>query len=507
MTMTVFGTIRVRMLALVVLMCLAMLSMLLWSLQRSHERAHQELFDAYDPGFAALLLTQGLGTPLGGADITRVEAALRQLGGVNPAVDLYWVDLNGKVLASSTGRPAREFDSISRALIANPARTPKHPAFLGFDPQSEHAPRPVAIEPVDIGTTRGYLYIVLKDVSLLGRGTGIDVAWLLGCWAVLATLAGYLALRCISNPLTQLAQYVESLDATAPTHSVIGVVGPTAPTEIVRLGQGVAALATRIAVQVQALKVMDEERRTLFASISHDLRAPISSLSAYLQTIASKDHLGDEERKQMCRISLDETKLMLRLLDDLLDLAKLESPGMKTDREPFPLAEAVAVAQRRFEPVAAAKGIVLLVPSGLESSPPLDADPVMIERLLCNILQNAIEHTLPGGAVHLDVRLADKWAEVQVTDTGPGIPENQIGRVFDRFFRGDGGSQPTKGGMGLGLAIAKRIVELHGGEIRVQSPSGGGASFRFTLPLVSPVTRSVSFLPLPRLTATGLATI
>jgi signal transduction histidine kinase len=153
----------------------------------------------------------------------------------------------------------------------------------------------------------------------------------------------------------------------------------------------------------------------------------------------------------------------------------------------------VTAVQRRLETAATAKGIVLLVPTGLDASPPLDADPVMVERLLGNVIQNGIEHSPPGGVVRLDVKLVGAWAEVQVTDTGPGIAADQIGLVFERFFRGDRGTQPAKGGMGLGLAIAKRIVELHGGEIRARSPPGGGATFRFTLPLVSSVSESISF--------------
>lgn len=493
MRASVFRTIRVRLLAVVLLVCVVMLSMVLWSMQRSHEHAHWELFEAYDPGFAALLLGQGLGNSAAGIDVARADATLQQMGGLNPAVDLYWVDQKGTVLASSTGLPVSRFGVVSRDVLATTVSRPDHRALIGVDPKPNGRAKPVAIEPVEIGGVRGYLYIVLKDLSLLGSISWVDLAWLVGCWVALTALASHFALRGISDPLTRLARHVESLDAAAPMSPATHVSGRSAPTEIARLEQGVAGLATRIAQQVQALRAADDERRVLFAGISHDLRTPISSLSGYLETVASRDHLGDEERKRLCAISLDETKLLLRLLDDLMDLARLESPEMKTDREPFPLAEAVTAVQRRLETAATAKGIVLLVPTGLDASPPLDADPVMVERLLGNVIQNGIEHSPPGGVVRLDVKLVGAWAEVQVTDTGPGIAADQIGLVFERFFRGDRGTQPAKGGMGLGLAIAKRIVELHGGEIRARSPPGGGATFRFTLPLVSSVSESISF--------------
>jgi signal transduction histidine kinase len=176
-----------------------------------------------------------------------------------------------------------------------------------------------------------------------------------------------------------------------------------------------------------------------------------------------------------------------------MDLARLESPEMKIDREPFPLSEAVAIVYRRFEMTAAAKSVSLLVPMGLEACPPLDADPAMVERLLGNLVQNAIEHTPPGGTVRVDARLAGMWAEIQVTDTGPGIPPDQVTHVFERFYRGPSSAGTVKSGLGLGLAIAKRIVELHGGEIRARSPPVRGASFRFTLPLVRESSEQISF--------------
>lgn len=493
MSASLFRTIRVRLLAVVLLVCIVMLSMVLWSMQRSHEHTHWELFEAYDPSFAASLLGQGLGNAATGPDVARVDAILEKMGGLNPAVDLYWVDRKGTVLASSTGRPVSQFGIVSQDVLADAASRPERRVLIGIDPKLKSGAKPVAIESVEIGGVRGYLYIVLRDLSLLGGISWVDVAWLVGCWAVLTALAAHFALRGISDPLTRLAMHVESLDAAAPTSTATHVGGRSAPTEIARLEQGVAALETRIAQQVQALRAADDERRILFAGISHDLRTPISSLSGYVEIVATRDHLDDEERKRLCAISLDETKLLLRMLDDLMDLARLESPEMKADREPFPLAEAVTAVQRRLKTASDEKGVVVLVPNGLDSSPPLNADPVMVERLLGNVIQNGIEHSPPGAVVRLDVRLVGAWAEVQVTDTGPGIPVDQIGSVFERFFRVDRKTQHTKGGLGLGLAIAKRIVELHGGEIRVRSAPGGGATFRFTLPLVSSVSGSISF--------------
>lgn len=493
MNLAVLRTIRFRLVAVVLLVCVVMLSMVLWSMQRSHERAHRELFESYDPTFAARLLVQGAGIGVDGGEPARADGTLRQMVGLNPTVDLYWVDREGMVLASSTGRPAREFEPIPRDMLTRLASASAGRVGLGIDPRFVRATKPVAVEPVGLDGVRGYLYIVHKDLSLLGRIAWSDLAWLVGCWLVLTALAAQFALRGISDPLTRLARDVESLDAASPSMLAANGAGSAAPGEIRRLDQGIRGLAKRIADQVQALRAADDERRVLFAAISHDLRTPIASLSGYIETVASREQLGDEERKRLCAVSLDETRLLLRLLDDLMDLARLESPEMKIDREPFPLSEAIAVVCRRFEAAAAAKNISLLVPRGLEACPPLDADPVMVERLLGNLVQNAIEHTPPGGTVRVDARLAGTWAEIQVTDTGPGIPSDQVGHVFERFYRGPSSAGTAKSGLGLGLAIAKRIVELHGGEIRARSPPVRGASFRFTLPLVRESSERISF--------------
>lgn len=493
MNLAVLRTIRVRLVGVVLLVCVVMLSMVLWSMQRSHERAHRELFEAYDPAFAARLLAQGVGTGVDGGESARADSTLRQMVGLNPTVDLYWVNREGTVLASSTGRPAREFESIPRDMLTRLAAATVDKMGPGVDPRFAGVTKPVAIEPVDLGGVPGYLYIVHKNLSLLGSIAWGDLVWLVGCWIALTALAAHFALRGISDPLTRLARHVESLDAANPSMPATDGFGSTAPSEIRKLEHGIGGLAKRIADQVRALKAADEERRVLFAAISHDLRTPIASLSGYIETVASRDHLGDEERKRLCAVSLDETKLLVRLLDDLMDLARLESPEMKIDREPFALSEAVAIVYRRFEMAAAAKSVSLLVPMGLEACPPLDADPAMVERLLGNLVQNAIEHTPPGGTVRIDTRLAGMWAEIQVTDTGPGIPPDQVTHVFERFYRGPASAGTAKSGLGLGLAIAKRIVELHGGEIRVRSPPVRGASFRFTLPLVRELSEQISF--------------
>lgn len=493
MNLAMLRTIRVRLVAVVLLVCVVMLSMVLWSMQRSHERAHRELFEAYDPTFAARLLAQGVGTGVDGGEPARADATLRQMVGLNPTVDLYWVNREGTVLASSTGRVAREFEQIPHDMLTRLTSATPDKVGPGIDPRFVRATKPVAVEPIDLGGAPGYLYIVHKDLSLLASVAWSDLAWLVGCWIGLTALAAHFALRGISDPLTRLAQNVESLDTANPSMPATEGLSSTAPSEIRRLEHGIGGLAKRIADQVRALKAADEERRVLFAAISHDLRTPISSLSGYIETVASRDHLGDEERKRLCAVSLDETKLLVRLLDDLMDLARLESPEMKIDREPFPLSEAVAIVYRRFKVAAATKNVSLLVPGGLEACPPLDADPAMVERLLGNLVQNAIEHTPPGGMVRVDARLAGMWAEIQVTDTGPGIPPDQVTHIFERFYRGPSSAGTAKSGLGLGLAIAKRIVELHGGEIRARSPPVRGASFRFTLPLVRESSEQISF--------------
>jgi signal transduction histidine kinase len=167
-----------------------------------------------------------------------------------------------------------------------------------------------------------------------------------------------------------------------------------------------------------------------------------------------------------------------RLTHDLLDLSRIEAGQQAPHRLPIALGEAIASAVDASQPRAARKGIALTLQSA-PALPPALADRLQIERVVINLLNNALRATPPGGAVRVSVQPQERSLSVAIADTGHGIPAEYLAHIFDRFVQVPGG---PSGGAGLGLSIAKRIVDAHGGRLSVHSEPGRGTTFTFTVP-------------------------
>jgi predicted ATPase/signal transduction histidine kinase len=222
-------------------------------------------------------------------------------------------------------------------------------------------------------------------------------------------------------------------------------------------------------------------RRDLIANVSHDLRTPLVSMRGYLEVLATRGHsLEPAQRSQYLGIAVRQCEHLAALIDELFELAKLDFKGVVLACEPFAFAELAADVVQKFQLRAEQAGIRL----GVEAAPGLpfvEADISLMERVLENLIGNALQHTPHGGCIAVGVAAADGALQVRVSDTGRGIPADELPFVFDRFYRGQGAGRA--GGAGLGLAICRRIVELHGGAIRAESDGRTGSCFRVDLPL------------------------
>jgi signal transduction histidine kinase len=216
------------------------------------------------------------------------------------------------------------------------------------------------------------------------------------------------------------------------------------------------------------------------ADVAHELRTPLSVIQGKLEGVldgvypATPDHLEP---------ILEETKVLTHLVEDLRLLALAEAGQLDLERRAMDVGDLLRDAQVNFGPQAADRGVTLAldVPSEL---PSVVADWRRIAQVLGNLLTNALRHTPQGGCVTLSAMTGDGTVEVTVTDTGVGIPPDELPYIFERFWRGERSRSRTGGGTGLGLAIARQLVEMHGGTIRVQSVPGEGSQFRFTLPTI-----------------------
>ncbi len=229
---------------------------------------------------------------------------------------------------------------------------------------------------------------------------------------------------------------------------------------------------------LEQVTLLDGFRKEMIANLSHDLRTPMANILGYLETILlKKEHLSDTEQEKFLNISLSEAKRLHRLLADLFDLSKLESGQIQIEAEPFNMAEMAQDTLQKYQLQAEQKHIKLLTDFS-ENLPLALADVRWIDRVLQNLMDNALRYAYEGGFVMLTVFEKESKLHIKVCNSGDPIPEAHLTKVFDRYFKS---SNRKKDSTGLGLTIVKKVVELHGERVWAES-SDEITTFRFTLP-------------------------
>jgi two-component system OmpR family sensor kinase len=251
--------------------------------------------------------------------------------------------------------------------------------------------------------------------------------------------------------------------------------------EIDRLTSTFRKMAEQIQDQMNKLRESDNLRRELIANVSHDLRTPLSTLQGYVETLLLKEHtLSEDEKREYLETAIRHCKRLGNLVSELLELAKLESGQIILSYEPFNLNELVQDVVMKFQLKANEKGI-RLIPCPHKDLPFVTGDIALIERVFENLMENAILYTPQGGSVEVQLLPDSDGISVQVKDTGSGIPEEELPHIFQRFYRLDKSRKAASGHSGLGLAITKKILELHQSIIKVQSRLDSGTIFTFHL--------------------------
>lgn len=397
-----------------------------------------------------------------------VEALLAQIGPgmagfgrgrgamANVGLNLAIADANGQVVASRTGQMVGE-------------RLPASALARGI---------PLRLEEQPIGTL---LSILPADIVLDAQGQAFlqqvqtSLIWAAVLGAVLAFALGLVASRVLTAPLARLTQAATSIaDGNLQQHVVI-----RGTDEIGRLGAAFNRMAANLA-EAEAL------RKNLVADVAHELRTPLTIIQGNLQAIL--DGVYPLEAAQIAGL-YDETRLLTRLVDDLHDLALADAGRLYLDKAPVDLVSLAQTAVENFMPAAEAAGVKLEIcardiagPAVADRAGLVQGDADRLAQVLRNLLSNALRHTPAGGQVTVQVRQTDGQVQLQVADTGSGIPPEDLPHIFDRFYRGDKSRSRQGGGAGLGLAIARQLVLAHGGQIRVESAPDQGATFTITLP-------------------------
>jgi len=243
-----------------------------------------------------------------------------------------------------------------------------------------------------------------------------------------------------------------------------------------RLPDGGRLLVLR---DISPLKRLEAVRRDFIANVSHELKTPLTSIAGYAETLVHESAPG--QARQFSEVILKNARRMQHLVDDLLDLSRIESGGWHPEPERIPLGPAV---RRAWDPVAeaAARRGVRLELDEDSARCTIWADPEAIQQILTNLFSNAVRHTPEGGCVGVHATGAAGAAVVSVNDTGAGIAPEHLPRIFERFYRADPARSREAGGTGLGLAIVKHLMEAHGGRVEAESTPGQGTAIRLRFP-------------------------
>ncbi len=252
--------------------------------------------------------------------------------------------------------------------------------------------------------------------------------------------------------------------------------------ETATLGAAFNEMAEELEQEESRREELDRLKDEFVLTASHELRSPLTSVQGFAELLMlDRDSLTPQQAETV-EIILDNCRHLVRLLNNLLDLARSDVGRLAIRPQPTEVAPLVedVVRTMRAQTEAANQSLREDVPAGL---PLIDVEPDRIRQILVNLLTNAHEYSPEGASIGVAARAVGAEVEISVSDNGQGIPEDQLGRIFDRFTRGDAGLTQRVGGTGLGLAISKSLVELHGGSITASSTVGVGSTFRVRLPI------------------------
>jgi signal transduction histidine kinase len=405
---------------------------------------------------------------------------------VNPSVEVYLLDAEGNILTFSAPPDKVTMRRVSLAPVREFIASKGTRFVLGDNPRNADSPKVFSAAPViNNNHLYGYIYVILGgeeydsvaqrivDSHILTLGIRGLVLSLLG-----AAVIGLVAIAFVTRKLRCITRTVNQFKEGDTTRRV----RVTSSDELDQLGAAFNAMADTITRNMEAVRHSDALRRELIANVSHDLRTPLASMQGYIETVLMKNEtLSNDERREYLKTILSGAERLTNLVHELFELSKLEANQVEPHPEPFSLPELINDLTMKFLPQAEQRGIQLSA-SAQQGLPLVNADIGMIERVLQNLIENAIKFTPRGGSVVIESVRTNGSVQTLVCDSGVGIPEEDLPHIFDRFYRARARTETP--GTGLGLSIARKILELHGGHIAVRSRVNEGTVFMFDLPAV-----------------------
>lgn len=404
---------------------------------------------------------------------------------VNQSIEVYLLGKTGDILYSVVLDPDDKdaAKNVSLVPIQSFIENEGKNYVLGDDPRNPGEQKIFSAAPYNVQGHEGYIYIILagkkfQEVSdnLMGQyfaklGVGATLLTML-----FSSIIGLLAIWFLTKNLRLITRIVRKFhegDLEARIQN-------PEKSDIEVFAKSFNEMADSIVGNMDKMKSIDLLRRELIANVSHDLRTPLAILKGYIETLQMKrESLSEVEKQEYLQITHDNVDKLSNLINQLFEYSKLEAEQVVPVKEPFSITELSHDLIAKFRVLAEQKKIDLQLDNPKENCM-VFADVSLVERALQNLIENAIKYTEPNGKVTLSLNKKGKNVEINITDTGTGIPVNEQPFIFDRYKQVD--KSAKKQGYGLGLAIVKKIMDLHDTTITVLSKPREGSSFIFNLP-------------------------
>jgi len=501
--MAIINSLGTRLIILFISLLLLILLSFSWFVSESSSQFQFQATQALHQDLASHMIKENKLLSEGEIDAEAIEHLFHSLMLLGPAFEIYIVDLDGKILAFSAveGKVKRQRINIDNLteFITGEASFP----IFGDDPRHVSRQKIFSAATLFEGEVpQAYLYVIIgselqdKIFSQLvaNKTLAQSLAILLGL-IVFALVASIIIILAITKPLRALSGQVVDYhqrqgwrDALMPYPEKLQQ--PRSETgEVEQLQWVITDMAATIASQFNQLSLVDQQRKELLAYISHDLRTPLASLTGYLETWQRQqtpDNL--DANAQYIEIALRNAGTLNTLVEQVFELAHLETGCVTLSREPVAIAELTQDIIDSFALSAQRAGVILTV-TPKDSSIQVDADIAKLERVLGNLVANALHHTPAGGHIVISFKAIEIELQarilIRVTDTGSGISREELPRVFEAHFRAANKSYNGSGNVGLGLAIVKALLALHQSDIEVTSVEQQGTTFSFSLPQYS----------------------
>lgn len=414
-----------------------------------------------------------------------LQQVTEQVTMLHPALELYVLDASGRVRAASPSPDRLARQRVDLVPVRGYLDGEAVPVW-GDDPAAPEGKKVFSAASMKLADgSSGYLYVILsgraaRTAKSMLQNTYVQRTLLLSLLLALGftVIVGLLLFRVLTRRFNDLATTVQGFKEGHYDERV--EVGQD--DEIGQLGRTFNEMADTIAAQMEALRRTDEERRQLVAQVSHDFRTPLTSIRGHAeQMLSDRDDLSAKDREDRLRMIVQNAERLDRLADQLHELSRLDAHQTTPNFESFSIAELVQDLVVKFQPQADEEDVALR--AGVSPDvPSVYGDIGLVERLLSNLIDNALTNTPTGGTVTVRLDETNGKVRVQVEDTGVGIPEDELALVTQRFYRVDRDGEAPDDGSGLGLAIAAEIADAHGTDLAIDSELGEGTTVTVRFP-------------------------